>query len=149
MATKSYKPLVISRKNPGRLWIRGRLPSALTTWADSAVRAASAAEPLPRAASHGDALFHVLLALVAIIVAGRGLGWLFRWLGQPPVIGEVIAGILLGPSLLGRISPAAMRYVLPPAVAPMLSIIAQIGVILFMFLQKWIVSGLTAGSVKG
>jgi Kef-type K+ transport system membrane component KefB len=50
------------------------------------------------------------------------------------VIGEVIAGILLGPSLLGHVSPAAMTYLLPPTVAPFLAIIAQIGVILFMFL---------------
>lgn len=81
-----------------------------------------------------DILFHVLLALVVVIAAARACGWLCRRIHQPPVIGEVIAGILLGPSLLGQISPAAMGYLLPPAVAPALSIIAQIGVILFMFL---------------
>ena len=52
-------------------------------------------------------------------------------LSQPPVIGEVVAGILLGPSLLG---PAVSALVLPPAVAPFLGVIAQLGVVLYMFL---------------
>jgi Kef-type K+ transport system membrane component KefB len=81
-----------------------------------------------------DVLLHVLLALVVVIVAARICGALCKHFRQPPVIGEVIAGILLGPSLLGRISPMAMNFLLPPSVAPFLSIIAQIGVILFMFL---------------
>lgn len=77
---------------------------------------------------------HVLLALVVIIAAARVLGTLFRRLHQPPVIGEVIAGILLGPSLLGHIAPAVSAFVLPPSVGPPLAVIAQVGVILFMFL---------------
>jgi Kef-type K+ transport system membrane component KefB len=81
-----------------------------------------------------DVLSHVLLALVVVIVAARLCGALCKRLHQPAVIGEVIAGILLGPSLLGRIAPTATAYLLPPSVAPFLSIIAQIGVILFMFL---------------
>ena len=84
--------------------------------------------------TNADVLLHVLLALVVVIVAARVCGALCRRIHQPPVIGEVIAGILLGPSLLGRIAPAAMAYLLPPSVAPFLSVIAQIGVILFMFL---------------
>lgn len=81
-----------------------------------------------------DVLLHVLLALVVVILAARALGALCKRLRQPPVIGEVIAGILLGPSLLGRLWPGATSFLLPPAVAPFLSILAQIGVILFMFL---------------
>ena len=81
-----------------------------------------------------DVLLHVLLALLTVIVAARVCGALCKRIHQPPVIGEVIAGILLGPSLLGRISSSAMNFVLPPSIAPILSIIAQIGVILFMFL---------------
>jgi len=57
----------------------------------------------------------------------------FRRLGQPPVIGEVVAGILLGPSLLGRVWPAGSQFLLPTEVAPYLAAIAQIGVILYMF----------------
>jgi Kef-type K+ transport system membrane component KefB len=55
-------------------------------------------------------------------------------LRQPAVIGEVVAGILLGPSLLGRIAPDFQKVVLPPEIAPHLGVIAQVGVILFMFL---------------
>jgi Kef-type K+ transport system membrane component KefB len=83
----------------------------------------------PVAAS--DILLHVLIALTAVIVTGRILGKLFSYIGQPPVIGEVVAGIVLGPSLLGAQLSA---LVLPPAVAPYLGIIAQLGVLLYMFI---------------
>ncbi|MGZ7041238.1 MAG: cation:proton antiporter domain-containing protein [Thermoanaerobaculia bacterium] len=86
------------------------------------------------ATGRADVLLDVLLALVVVIIAARICGALCKRIHQPPVIGEVIAGILIGPSLLGRISPAAMTFVLPPKVMPLLAIIAQIGVILFMFL---------------
>lgn len=79
-------------------------------------------------------LFHVLLALVVVIAASRLLGALFRFLHQPPVVGEVVAGILLGPSLLGQVWPAGQAFVLPPAIAPHLGVVSQVGVILFMFL---------------
>lgn len=77
---------------------------------------------------------HVLLSLVVILLCARGLGAFFQRFGQPPVIGEMIAGILLGPSLLGRVSPGMFNYLLPNQIAPYLSVIANIGVILYMFL---------------
>ena len=77
---------------------------------------------------------HVLLALVVIVVCARALGLLFQRINQPPVIGEMIAGIMLGPSLLGRIAPSGFASLLPPTVAPYLSVIANVGVILYMFL---------------
>ncbi len=80
-----------------------------------------------------DALVHVLLALTAVIVCGHLLGRLFRSIGQPPVIGEVVAGIALGPSLLGRAAPGAFQFLLPESIAPYLGLIAQLGVILYMF----------------
>jgi Kef-type K+ transport system membrane component KefB len=83
---------------------------------------------------HFGTFFHVLLALTAILVVGRGLGGLLRLIGQPPVIGEVVAGILLGPSLLGRIAPEAMDFLFPIAAAPYLGVISQLGVVLYMFL---------------
>lgn len=96
---------------------------------------ATAATPAVQshASGHGNPLFHLLLALAAVVVAGRLLGAAFKYVGQPPVIGEVIAGILLGPSLLGRVAPAAATYILPPEVAPHLGMLAQFGVILYMF----------------
>ena len=81
-----------------------------------------------------NVFLHVLLALAVVIAAARAVGFAFRHLGQPPVIGEVIAGILLGPSLLGQVWPAAAAYLLPTSVAPFLSVIAQVGIILYMFL---------------
>src|SRR5262249_3489156 len=81
-----------------------------------------------------DILLHVLLALAAVVIAGRVLGKLFAYLGQPPVIGEVVAGIFLGPSLLGWLAPGVSSYLLPPSVGPFLGMIAQLGVILYMFL---------------
>jgi Kef-type K+ transport system membrane component KefB len=86
------------------------------------------------AAGQGDVMLHVLLALIVVIVMARTLGALFRAIHQPPVIGEIIAGIVLGPSVLGRIAPQVASYVLPTTVAPILNVIAQIGVILYMFL---------------
>jgi len=86
----------------------------------------------PTGSSH--AVAHVLLALTAVLITGRALGLVFRFLGQPPVIGEVVGGILLGPSLLGRVWPEAAAFILPASVAPHLGMIAQLGVILYMFL---------------
>jgi Kef-type K+ transport system membrane component KefB len=63
-------------------------------------------------------------------VTGLILSKLFAYLGQPPVIGEVVAGIVLGPSLIG---PRISALILPPAVAPYLGVIAELGVILYMF----------------
>ena len=77
---------------------------------------------------------HVMLALAAVIVAGYLLGRLFRYIGQPPVIGEVVAGIVLGPSLLGRVAPHVAAFIMPTTVAPYIGIIAQFGIILYMFL---------------
>ncbi len=95
---------------------------------------AAVTEAAPGPASATSTFPHVLLALLVVILAARATGYLFRYLRQPPVIGEVVAGIALGPSLLGRVSPSAAAAVLPASVAPFVSVIAQIGVVLFMFL---------------
>ena len=81
-----------------------------------------------------DSLVHFLLALIVIVLAARLVGALFRYVGQPPVIGEMIAGIMLGPSVLGRLTPAVPSLLLSPSIAPLLSALAQAGVILYMFL---------------
>jgi Kef-type K+ transport system membrane component KefB len=79
-------------------------------------------------------LLHVLLALALVVVSGRLLGRLVAAIGQPPVIGEVLSGILLGPSLLGLVAPAAETFLFPAAVRPPLGVIAQAGVVLYMFI---------------
>ncbi len=87
--------------------------------------------PAPQLVS--QPLLHLLVALSAVILLGRILARLFALVGQPPVIGEVLAGICLGPSLLGRLWPAAGHFLLPASVAPALSVVAQIGIVLYMF----------------
>ena len=79
-------------------------------------------------------LLHVLLALVVILVVARILGAMFRRINQPQVMGEVVAGILLGPSFLGWLAPGLAFQLLPVNIAPDLALIAQIGVVLYMFL---------------
>jgi Kef-type K+ transport system membrane component KefB len=116
--------------------IRSLGESRLGGPATAAQAAAALAEPKASAAATkpgADVLRHVLLALAAVIALGRVLGGILRYVGQPPVIGEVLAGILLGPSLLGWLSPAAAQALLPASAAPYLGVLAQIGVIFYMF----------------
>jgi hypothetical protein len=80
----------------------GERLTAPASGASLAVPAPLASAPVPRAAP--NVVFHGLLALAAVIVIGRLLGTLLARVRQPPVIGEVLAGILLGPSLLGRLA---------------------------------------------
>jgi Kef-type K+ transport system membrane component KefB len=93
-----------------------------------------------------DALFHVLLALLAVIVVARLTAILLRRFGQPPVIGEILAGIMLGPSLLGRIAPGASQFLFPPSIVPLIGVVSQIGIILYMFLVGL---GLDIGHLRG
>jgi Kef-type K+ transport system membrane component KefB len=93
----------------------------------------------PEAAASGlraapDTLLHVLLALVLVILVARVTAMALGRLRQPPVIGEILAGIMLGPSLLGRIAPAESRYLFPPDIVPLLGVLSQIGIIIYMFL---------------
>ena len=77
----------------------------------------------------------ILCADLAIIIgASRVFGWLFGKVGQPPVVGEILAGVILGPSLLGRLYPAAIRTMLTPQTTAVLSAIAQVGLVLLMLL---------------
>jgi Kef-type K+ transport system membrane component KefB len=79
-------------------------------------------------------LLSVLTALSAVIIAARLLSAVFRHLHQPPVMGEVLAGILLGPSFLGWIAPGFAAALISPGATQQLNVIAQLGVLLFMFL---------------
>ena len=69
-----------------------------------------------------------------IIAVSRLLGRLARLLGQPMVVAEIGAGILLGPSLLGLLAPHAMGALFPPEGMGLLHLLAEVGLILFMFL---------------
>jgi Kef-type K+ transport system membrane component KefB len=76
----------------------------------------------------------LLLQIVVIVVAARVMGALARRAGQPAVIGEMVAGIILGPSLLGVLWRESQPLLFPPASLGALRLLSQIGVILFMFL---------------
>jgi Kef-type K+ transport system membrane component KefB len=75
----------------------------------------------------------LLLQILVIVASARALGSLFAKIRQPPVIGEMIAGILLGPSLLGMVAPGFQTFLFPAASLGPLQMLSQVGVILFMF----------------
>ena len=76
----------------------------------------------------------ILLALAVVIAAAWLAGWAISKIGQPRVHGEILVGIVLGPSLLGVIWPGALAYLFPPEIVGALRVLAQIGLVLFMFL---------------
>ncbi|EFL37247.1 cation:proton antiporter [Streptomyces griseoflavus] len=81
-----------------------------------------------------DPLLPVLLAVPVVILACQAGGRAVRLLGQPPVIGEILAGILLGPSLLGWLAPTAQQHLLPPSVLPVTSALGTLGLMASLFL---------------
>src|SRR3974377_582701 len=72
--------------------------------------------------------------MLVILVAAKAAGLLFRRIHQPEVLGEMLAGILLGPSLLGHIAPQVMLGLFAPASLGPLAALSQLGLVLFMFL---------------
>jgi len=75
----------------------------------------------------------LLVQIITIILVARLLGWLCKKIGQPTVIGEIVAGILLGPSLLGMYYPDFAGILFPKDSLGNLQFLSQIGLILFMF----------------
>lgn len=75
----------------------------------------------------------LLLQIVTIILFARLLGWFCKKLDQPSVIGEIAAGIILGPSLLGLYFPGVFNILFPTESLSNLQFLSQIGLILFMF----------------
>lgn len=74
------------------------------------------------------------LQMVFILAACQAVGWVARRCGQPQVIGEMIAGVLLGPSLFGLLWPGAQQFLFPPESIDTLYVFAQLGIGLYMFL---------------
>jgi Kef-type K+ transport system membrane component KefB len=83
---------------------------------------------------HISGIVLVLIQVVVIIGVSRLVGLGFRQIKQPLVIGEIVAGIMLGPSLLGAIAPAFSAALFPPPTLPLLEILKDLGLIFFMFL---------------
>ena len=75
----------------------------------------------------------LLLQVAVILGVSRLFGLLFRYLGQPLVVAEIVAGIALGPSLLGAMAPGVMGALFPPSSLVGLDAVSQLGLVLFMF----------------
>ena len=78
-------------------------------------------------------LLSILIQLIVMIGAARLMNLLFRRCGQPGVIGEIVAGLLLGPSLFGHFCPGISTAIFGTKPAPSIVILSQIGLILLMF----------------
>jgi Kef-type K+ transport system membrane component KefB len=79
-------------------------------------------------------LFTLVLQITVILAVCRLMGTLFHKFHQPRVVGEMFAGLLLGPSLLGWILPQFSAYLFPPSSLGFLNALSQVGVVIFMFL---------------
>ncbi|NEE51974.1 cation:proton antiporter, partial [Streptomyces sp. SID8455] len=85
---------------------------------------AAATDPLP----------DLLIAIPAVILLCKVGARLVRGAGQPPVVGEIAVGLLLGPSFLGWLWPGAQAWLFPPSSLPYLGLLGNLGLLIFMFL---------------
>ena len=76
----------------------------------------------------------LITQIAVIIIAARVVGRLFRAVGQPQVVGEMVAGLVLGPSVLGAVSPELFNRIFAPESLGYLSALSQVGLLLFMFM---------------
>lgn len=90
--------------------------------------------PSPASASIEHVMLIVTIQIVVIIAAARVFGAIFRRLGQPSVCGEIAAGLILGPSLLGKLFPEISARIFDPATGEILGVVSQLGLVLLMFL---------------
>ena len=81
-----------------------------------------------------DSAVRFLIAVVVVLVVCHGCGALLCRVGQPPVLGEIVGGLLLGPSVLGLVWPPVAAWLFPPVVLVHVDRMALVGLILFVFL---------------
>jgi Kef-type K+ transport system membrane component KefB len=81
------------------------------------------------------------IAVAVILVFCKFVAWLLGKAGQPPVVSEMLAGVLLGPSLLGLLLPGVQAALFPPALYPVLYVVGQVGLVLFMFQAGYAFTG--------
>jgi Kef-type K+ transport system membrane component KefB len=78
---------------------------------------------------------HFFVQVVVVLAACRAVGWLGKRVGQPQVVGEMVAGLLLGPSLLGLVVPGVQQWLFPADSRAIIYVCAQVGLVLYMFLM--------------
>jgi Kef-type K+ transport system membrane component KefB len=89
-------------------------------------------------APHADLQMATMVAGIAIVLlTGVLLGSLAKRVRQPAVIGEILAGIALGPSILGQLPGDLTHKLFPAEIRPLLSAVSQVGLLLFMFMVGW------------
>lgn len=110
--------------------VAGQAPVELALLPTDAAPPAGGDEPLAGSELSG----RILLAVAVVILASRAVGSVFSRIRQPRVVGEIVAGILLGPSLLGLVLPGVAGYLFPSEVVAVLAVVAEFGLIFFMFL---------------
>ena len=79
-------------------------------------------------------LLTLIIQIAVIIIASRVIGYLFRKIHQPQVVGEMVAGIILGPSVLGWLAPNVSAFIFPHNSLIFLNTLSQLGLLLFMFI---------------
>ena len=79
-------------------------------------------------------LLTLIIQISVILITSRIIGLLFRKIHQPQVVGEMVAGIILGPSLLGWLAPGISAFIFPAQSLAFLNTLSQIGLLLFMFI---------------
>ncbi len=114
-----------------RMGVRLEADHAVVTMASGKGPMADFAEGMLHNFAHPLAI--LLAQILTIMAVARGMGWLFQRIGQPMVIGEIAAGIILGPSLLGLYFPEYFEALFPASSLGNLKFLSQIGLILFMF----------------
>jgi Kef-type K+ transport system membrane component KefB len=113
--------------------LRGSVDGAAVTATrlEAGAAAAAAAERPPGAE---ETFGQLMLAIAAVILAAQAMGAAAARFGQPQVMGEVLAGILLGPTLLATVAPSIYAWLFPAWILPLLRAAADIGLAFYMFL---------------
>lgn len=102
-------------------------------WLDPDRHPAAAAAAGPAAQSPAQQMWRLLIAVAVVCALATVFGRLARLIGQPPVVGEIIAGLILGPSVIGSLAPWLFDAIVPASVLPNLNLLAQAGLAVFMF----------------
>lgn len=125
-----FSALIFAIITWGQVWEAGKVTKPMHP-----VSSASTWDQFIQTAFHNltHPLAILLLQIITIIVVARIFGFFCRKIGQPSVIGEIVAGIFLGPSLIGMYFPEFSSFLFPKASLSNLQFLSQIGLILFMF----------------